>query len=84
MTSARNNLSSYDLAPSRREVVKYGAAAAISAASIPAHRLLAAEAATVSGIVYDGSAAVWPLAARSNGNASSTPAAAEARFVVRA
>jgi hypothetical protein len=53
MTSARNNLSSYDLAPSRREVVKYGAAAAISAASIPAHRLLAAEAATVSGIVYE-------------------------------
>jgi hypothetical protein len=53
MTSARNNLSSYDLAPSRREVVKYGAAAAISAASIPTHRLLAAEAATVSGIVYE-------------------------------
>jgi hypothetical protein len=34
--------------------------------------------------VITGSAAVWPLAARSNGNASSTPAAAEARFVVRA
>jgi hypothetical protein len=34
--------------------------------------------------VITGSAAVWPLAARSNGNASSTSAAAEARFVVRA
>ena len=53
MTSARNDLSSDDRAPSRRELVKYGAAAAISAATIPAHRLLAADAATVSGIVYE-------------------------------
>src|SRR6266566_3651636 len=53
MTSARNDLSSDDRAPSRRGVVKYGAAAAISAAIIPAHRLLAAETTTVSGIVYE-------------------------------
>jgi hypothetical protein len=52
MTSARNNLSSYDLTRSRREVVKYGAATAISAA-IPGSRLLAADTATVSGVVYE-------------------------------
>jgi hypothetical protein len=33
--------------------VKYGAAAAISAATIPASRLLAADSATVSGVVYE-------------------------------
>ena len=43
-----------DLAPSRRDVVKGGAAAAISAAVIPLSRVLAAEnAATVSGTVYE-------------------------------
>jgi hypothetical protein len=43
-----------DLAPSRRHVVKGGAAAAISAAVIPLSRVLAAEnAATVSGAVYE-------------------------------
>ncbi len=43
-----------DLAPSRRDVVKYGTATAISAAVMPVSRLLAAESAgTVSGFVYE-------------------------------
>ena len=46
------NFSSDDLAPSRRDVVKYGTATAISAA-FPGSRLLAADTATVSGIVYE-------------------------------
>ncbi len=46
------NFSSDDLIPSRRDVVKYGTATAISAA-IPGSRLLAADTATVSGIVYE-------------------------------
>jgi signal peptidase I len=46
------NFSSDDLTPSRRDVVKYGTATAISAA-IPGSRLLAADTATVSGIVYE-------------------------------
>ena len=54
MTSERNNFTGNNLAPSRRAVVKYGAAAAISAAANSASRLLAAStAATVSGIVYE-------------------------------
>jgi len=53
MTSERNNFTGNDLAPSRRAVVKYGAAAAISAATIPASRLIAADSATVSGVVYE-------------------------------
>ena len=52
MTSSINHLSSDDLTPSRRQVVKYGAAAAISATAIPPP-LLAADAVTVSGIVYE-------------------------------
>ena len=43
--------SSGDPAPSRRDVVKYGAAAAIAAAAGPA--MAAAAANTVSGIVYE-------------------------------
>jgi hypothetical protein len=46
------NFSSDDLVPSRRDVVKYGTATAISAA-IPGSRLLAADTATVSGVVYE-------------------------------
>ena len=46
------NFSHDDLTPSRRDVVKYGTATAISAA-IPRSRLLAADTATVSGIVYE-------------------------------
>jgi signal peptidase I len=46
------NFSHDDLTPSRRDVVKYGTATAISAA-IPGSRLLAADTATVSGIVYE-------------------------------
>ena len=46
------NFSGDELVPSRREVVKYGAAAAISAATIPPSRLLAADRTTVSGVVY--------------------------------
>ena len=46
------NFSSDDLTPSRRDVVKCGTATAISAA-IPGSRLLAADTATVSGIVYE-------------------------------
>ncbi len=54
MRSFGDNLSSNDLAPSRRDVVTYGAAAAIAAAVTPVGRLLAAESAgTVSGIVYE-------------------------------
>ena len=53
MTSGCNNFTGNDLAPSRRAVVKYGAAAAISAAMIPASRLLAADSTTVSGVVYE-------------------------------
>jgi len=53
MTTVCNNFSSHNLAPSRRAVVKYGAAAVISTAAIPASRLLAADTATVSGIVYE-------------------------------
>jgi hypothetical protein len=52
MTSGRNNFTGNELGPSRRAVVKYGAAAAISA-TIPANRLLAADNATVSGAVYE-------------------------------
>jgi hypothetical protein len=37
----------------RRDVVKYGAATAISVATIPASQLLAADATTVSGFVYE-------------------------------
>ena len=54
MTSARNNILFGDnLTPSRRDVVKYGAATAISAATISASRLVAADTAAISGIVYE-------------------------------
>jgi hypothetical protein len=52
MTSAGNNLCCDDFAPSRRDVVKYGAA--IATAIIPAGAVLAANSAsTVSGTVYE-------------------------------
>jgi hypothetical protein len=54
MRSFGDGLLCDDFAPSRRDVVKYGAATAISAAVIPVHRVLAAENAnTVSGTVYE-------------------------------
>lgn len=43
MRSFGDGLLCDDFAPSRRDVVKYGAATAISAAVIPVHRVLAAE-----------------------------------------
>lgn len=53
MTCLHNNFSGDGLAPSRRDVVKYGAATAISVATNPASQLLAADATTVSGFVYE-------------------------------
>ena len=53
MTCLRNNFSGDGPAPSRRDVVKYGAATAISVATIPASQLLAADTTTVSGFVYE-------------------------------
>ena len=53
MTCLRNNFSGDDLVPSRRDVVKYGVATAISVATIPASQLLAADTTTVSGFVYE-------------------------------
>ena len=55
MTSGGNGHFSDDFAPSRRDVVKYSAATAITTAIIPVGRILAAErASTVSGTVYEG------------------------------
>ncbi|HKM88898.1 MAG TPA: calcineurin-like phosphoesterase family protein [Xanthobacteraceae bacterium] len=54
METFGDSFSCDDLAPSRRDVVKYGAAAAISAAVIPVSAALAAaNSGTVSGTVYD-------------------------------
>ena len=54
MTSFGNGVASDDLAPSRRDVVTYGTAAAIAAAVAPVgHALAAANAGTVSGTVYE-------------------------------
>jgi 3',5'-cyclic AMP phosphodiesterase CpdA len=53
MTTHGNGSSVDRLSPSRRDVVKAGAAAAISSALLPIDRVFAAEGATVSGIVYE-------------------------------
>ena len=45
--------SNSDLKPSRRDVMHYGAAAAVAGAFAPVDRLFAADAATVSGVVYE-------------------------------
>jgi 3',5'-cyclic AMP phosphodiesterase CpdA len=54
MRTFGDNFSCDDYAPSRRDVVKYGAATAIAAAVTPVGRIFAAEnVSTVSGIVYE-------------------------------
>jgi len=54
MTSAGNNFSCDSFALSRRDVVKYGAAAAVSTATMPISPILAAtDPPTVSGTVYE-------------------------------
>ncbi len=53
MTAFDESFSGDDLKLSRRDVVKYGAATALSAAILPLNRAFAAEGGTVSGIVYE-------------------------------
>ena len=53
MTAFDENFSGDDCKPSRRDVVKYGTAAALSAAVVPLGRAFAANSGTVSGIVYE-------------------------------
>jgi N terminal of Calcineurin-like phosphoesterase len=54
MTNLGDGVANDDLAPSRRDVVTYGTAAAIAAAVAPVgHALAAASAGTVSGTVYE-------------------------------
>ena len=53
MTALGESFSGAELKPSRRDVVKYGTAAALSAAIVPLGRAFAADSGTVSGIVYE-------------------------------
>jgi len=53
MTPFGNRFACDDFQPSRREVMKYGAAAAVSAAIVPPGPALAANYSTVSGFVYE-------------------------------
>ena len=53
MTALGESFSGGELKPSRRDVVKYGTAAALSAAIVPLGRAFAADSGTVSGIVYE-------------------------------
>ncbi len=53
MTALGEGFSGGELKPSRRDVVKYGTAAALSAAIVPLGRAFAAESGTVSGVVYE-------------------------------
>ena len=58
MTPFGNRFPCDDFKPSRREVMKYGAAAAVSAAIVPSGPVLAANASTVSGFVYENRSSV--------------------------
>ncbi len=53
MTALGESFSGAELKPSRRDVVKYGTAAALSAAIVPLGRAFAADSGTVSGVVYE-------------------------------
>ena len=53
MTALGESFSGAELKPSRRDIVKYGTAAALSAAIVPLGRAFAADSGTVSGIVYE-------------------------------
>ena len=53
MTALGESFSGGELKPSRRDVVKYGAAAALSAAIAPLGQAFAADSGAVSGIVYE-------------------------------
>ena len=53
MTALSESFSGGELMPSRRDVVKYGTAAVLSAAIVPLGRAFAADSGSVSGIVYE-------------------------------